>query len=120
VSSDALQIHWEKRRQEAFMSKNIGIAVWVAGRMVFMMSGGAAHTTAAESPRWQVPAEWHRLSRKSVRGTWLFEVYGVEIRSAKFHERRGYVDFRSFGLSLKELTLERWPAEIRIKRVRQP
>jgi hypothetical protein len=99
ASSDALQIHREKRRQEAFMTKNIGIAVRVAGGMVFMMSGGAAHTTAAESPRWQVTAEWHRLLRKSVRGTWLFEVYGVEIRSAKFHERWGCVDIRSFGLA---------------------
>ena len=105
------------------MNKNMDIAVRVAGGMVFMMSGGAPHTTAAESPRWQLTAEWHRLLRKSVRGTWFLEVYGVEIRSAKFHERSGYsgyVDIRSFGLSLKELTQELWPVEIRIKRVWQP
>ena len=77
-----------------------GIAVTVAGGMVFMMSGGAAHTTAAESPRWQVTTEWHQFLRKSVRGTWF--------------------DIRSFGLSLKELTLELWPTAIQIKRVRQP
>ena len=102
------------------MNKNIGIAVRVARGMVFKISGGAAHTTAAESPRWQVTAEWHRLLRQAVRGTWLFEVHGVEVRSAKFHERWGYVDIRSFGLSLQELTLELSPAETRIKRVRKP
>ena len=101
------------------MSKNIGIAVRVAGGTVFVMSG-AADTTAAESPRWQLTAEWHQLLRESVRGTWLFEVCGAEIRSAKFHERWGYVDIRSFELYLKELTLKLWPAESRIKRVSQP
>ena len=117
------------------MNRKMGIAARVPGGMVFTMSGSAAHTTAAESPRWQLTTEWHSpppfvaakdeglLLRKSVRGTWFLEVDGVEIRSAKFHERSGYsgyVDIRSFGLSLKELTQELWPAEIRIKRVRQP
>jgi hypothetical protein len=103
------------------MSKNTGI-----GRgIVPMMSGGAAHATAAESPRWQATAEWHQLLRKPVRGTCFFEDYGVECRSAKVHERWGYVDIRSFVMSikehrleLKELRPELWSAEIRIKRVR--
>jgi hypothetical protein len=68
------------------MSKNTGIALTVAGWRP-LMSGVAAHTMAAESPRWQATAEWHRLLRKTVRGTWLFDDYGVEFRSAKFHKR---------------------------------
>jgi hypothetical protein len=87
------------------MKTIIGIAVTVAGGIVFMMSGGVAPATAAESPRWQTPAHWHRVLRKAVPGTLLVDDDGVEFRSAKFHERWAYVDIHSFELSGKELTL---------------
>ncbi len=87
------------------MIKDFGIALTIGGGLVFMISGGAAHAAAAESPRWQAPAEWHRLLRKTVRGTLLVDDEGVEFRSAKFNERWAYVEIHSFELSAKELTL---------------
>jgi hypothetical protein len=87
------------------MRTNIGIAVTVAGGIVFMTTSGAAQCKAADSPRWQTPAHWHRALRKAVPGTLLLDDDGVEFRSAKFHERWAYVDIHSFDLSGRELTL---------------
>ena len=87
------------------MRTNIGIAVTVAGGLVFMTSSSQTYARAAESPRWQTPAQWHRVLRKAVPGILLLDDDGVEFRSAKFHERWAYVDVHSFELSAKELTL---------------
>ena len=87
------------------MRINVSIASTIVGWIAFITSAVPLHADAAESPRWQAPAEWHRPLRKTVRGTLLMDDEGVEFRSAKFHERWAYVDIPSFELSAKELTL---------------
>jgi hypothetical protein len=83
---------------------NVSIAAIVSG-IAFIAPGGPLYADTGQSPRWQAPAEWRRVLRKTVRGTLLVDDDGVEFRSAKFHERWAYVDIHSFELSSKELTL---------------
>ena len=102
------------------MRINVGIAAMVVGRMALITPGGALHAGSGESPRWQAPAQWHRLLRKTVRGTLLVDDGGVEFRSAKFHKRWAYVDIRSFELSLKEFTLNSYQNRPWHELVRRP
>ena len=98
------------------MRINVGIAAMVVGRMALITPGGALHAGSGESPRWQAPAQWHRLLRKTVRGTLLVADDGVEF----FHECRGYVDIRSFELSAKKSTLNSYQNRPGHELVRHP
>jgi hypothetical protein len=102
------------------MRINVGIAATVIGGIAFNTLGGALHADSGESPRWQAPVQWHRLLRKTGRGTLLVDDGGVEFRSAKFHKRWAYVDIRSFELHLKEFTLNSYQNRPWHELVRRP
>jgi hypothetical protein len=61
------------------MRINVGIAAMAVGRIAFITPGGALHADSGESPRRQAPAQWHRLLRKTVRGTLLVDDDGAGI-----------------------------------------
>ena len=66
---------------------------------------GAVLANAAQSERWQAPANWHRLLKKDVPGSLVLDDAGVEFRSPKFNQRWAFVDIHSFDLSARELTV---------------
>lgn len=68
-----------------------------------LIAVGSASVAAGQS--WQVPAQWHRVLKKAVPGTLVFDDQGAEFRSAKFNQRWEYVEIHSFDLSGQDLTI---------------
>jgi hypothetical protein len=47
---------------------------------------------------WQSPAQFHRLLKKAIPGTLIFDDSGVEFRSTKFSQRWPYLEIQTFDL----------------------
>ena len=75
-------------------------------KIVIALAASFALASAAEPPKWQTSARWHRTFGKAIPGTLLIDDGDVEFQSPKFRERWAYSNIRSFDLSAKELTLE--------------
>ena len=75
---------------------------------ITLLAGTFAVTVAANpasSDRWQASAQWHRLFKKSVRGSLSIGDRGIEFHSARFNGHWPYIEIHTFDLSPHELTL---------------
>ena len=69
------------------------------------LATGIASAQSDGHVRWQTPARWHRVLKKTIPGTLLIDQSGVEFRSAKLSVRWAFLDIHTFDLSRNDFTL---------------
>ncbi len=81
------------------MTHKIATSAWLLCTAFSTTGGGVVFAQLSSPVQWQSPAEWHRLVKKAIPGTLLFDDAAVEFRSPKFSHRWPYGEIKTFDLS---------------------